>query len=111
MGITCSSITAFPYFAINTMGTALHCTHAAYLLLPDGIGGSSNMHVCPATNIAPLCTYFPQTLWKQQSSLTYLLRVNPLVVMASLNCNLETGDRSTPPEASRCVNIKQDRST
>ena len=38
---------------------------------------------------------------KHESALTYLLRVNPLAIMANLGCNLDTGDRSTPPEASR----------
>ena len=63
------------------------------------------MHVpTTATAFAPpevRIFYSPQILWKQQSSLTYLLRVNPMVIMANLSCNLDTGDRSTPPEASR----------
>ena len=48
---------------------------------------------------------FLQILSKQQSALTYLLRVNPMAIMGNLDCNLETGDRSTPPEASRWVAV------
>ena len=32
---------------------------------------------------------------------TYLLRANPWVVVANRSCNLESGDRSSPPDDSR----------
>lgn len=40
---------------------------------------------------------FQQLQARHESALTYLLRVNPLAVMANLDCNLETGDRSAAP--------------
>ena len=43
---------------------------------------------------------FQQTLAKKQAAGSYLLRVNPVAVMANLSCNLETGDRSVQPKAS-----------
>ena len=52
-------------------------------------------------------SHFQQILSKHESALIYLLRVNPPAIIANLGCNLGTGDRSTPPEASRWVKEQQ----
>ena len=79
------------------------------VLTSRGSVGSTTMYVCLMTHYdcSAVCTYlFQQLLSRHVSALTYLLRVNPLAVMANLSCNLRTGERSTPPEASRCVQGK-----
>ena len=38
---------------------------------------------------------------RHQAMQTYLLRANPSIVVANRSCNLESGDRSSPPEDNR----------